>query len=85
MFAVSGMHTSFSFPYEQLVSSQQIKKAISSYAYVLLFKERLQHDEKFTAAAAWLPFTNAKHLLYDALFVAYLLNLMLLMFVISLP
>lgn len=70
MFAVGGVHASFSPAYEQLVSGQQIKETISSYAYVLLAKEGLQHNEKFTAAAAWLLFADAKYLLNDALSVA---------------
>ena len=85
MFAVGGVHTCFSPAYQQLVFRQQIQEIISAHTNVLLPKEGLQHHQQFTAAAAWLMFADAKHLLYDALFVAYLLKLMLLMFIISLP
>jgi hypothetical protein len=52
---------------------------------LLLLKKWLQHHQKFTASATRLMFTDAKHFLYDALFVADFFELPALMFVKSLP
>lgn len=85
MFAVGSMHTSFSFANQQLVFGQQMEEVVSADTNVLLLKERLQHHQEFTATTSWLVFTKAQHLLYDALFITDLYELMLLLFVKSLP
>lgn len=85
VFAVSGVHTSFPPAHQQPAFSEQFKKHISSDGDFLLMKKRLKHHQKLTPTAAGLLFSDAQHLLDNALMVAYLLKLICLMFVESLP
>lgn len=69
VFGICGKHTAFCFSYQQFVSFQKIKEAVSSYVDVMLMKERLKHDKKFTATTAGLLFTDRINLLQHELFI----------------
>lgn len=85
MFAVGGVHTSFSLSYQQFVLRQQIKKSIPADVDLLLLEKWLQHHKQFTAAASWLLLTYVQHLLNNACCCTNNFKLVLLLFVKSLP
>ena len=84
MITVGSMNAAFCSSYQKLISLQQFKETIPSDYYLLLFKERLQHDKKFTATAPGLLFSDQINLLQDQFIMNCLQQFSFLLFVKSL-
>lgn len=78
------MNAALCSSYQQPVPFQQPEKLIPSHSDVMLYKERLQHDEQLPAATARLVLSDLVYFLQNETFITLLRKLLFVVFVIGL-